>query len=59
MAAHFVIFMAFSILLLPLSVFLLEEDNPYDKLILFFGFLVASMFVVCAAKSMIEISLMP
>ena len=56
MVFHFVFFSLFSILTLLFVVLFLDEDNPRDKRLLLFAFLVASLFMVYAAKNILEAS---
>lgn len=53
---HSAFFFVFSILAWLLGVLLLDEDNPRDKRLLLFAFLVASLFAAFAAKYLLEAS---
>jgi Zn-dependent protease with chaperone function len=59
MVFHSAFFFLFSILAWLFGVLFLDEDKHHTKRILFFAFLIASLFALCAAKSMLEVSLLP
>ena len=56
MVFHSAFFFIFSILAWLFGVLLLDEDNPRDKRLLLFAFLVAFLYAVFAAKNLLEAS---
>lgn len=56
MVLHSVFFFLFSFFAWLFGVLLLDEDNPRDKRLLLFAFLVAFLYAVFAAKNLLEAS---
>lgn len=53
---HSAVFFLSSILAWLFGVLFFDDDKPHTKRILFFAFLVMSLFALCAAKSILEVS---